>query len=73
MNDKTNIRFINAHATHNLHFILKPYLGMFDFYQDHKNLCPHVLLLDQVTFSTTEAFTPWMCDEEPFPRLVLFV
>ena len=37
------------------------------------NLCPHVLLLDQVTFSTTEAFTQWMCDEEPFPRLVLFV
>ena len=37
------------------------------------NLCLHVLLLDQVTFSITEAFTPWMCNQEPFTRLVLSV
>ena len=37
------------------------------------NLCLHVLLFDQVTFSITDALTPWMCDLEPFGRLVLFV
>ena len=37
------------------------------------NLCLHVLLFDQVTFSITDALTPWMCGQEPFARLVLSV
>ena len=37
------------------------------------SLCLYVLLLDQVTFSTTEALTRWMCGQEPFTRLVLSV
>ena len=28
---------------------------------------------DQVTFSITDALTPWMCGQEPFARLVLSV
>ena len=37
------------------------------------NLCLHVLLFDQVTFSIADALTPWMCGQEPFARLVLSV
>ena len=37
------------------------------------HLCLHVLLFSQVTFSITDALTPWMYGQEPFPRLVLSV
>ena len=37
------------------------------------NLCLHVLLFNQVTFSITDALTPWMCCQEPIARLVLSV
>ena len=37
------------------------------------NLCLHALLFDQVTFSITDALTPWMCGQERFARLVLSV
>ena len=37
------------------------------------NLCLHVPLFDQVTFSITDVLTPWMCGQEPFARLLLSV
>ena len=37
------------------------------------NLCLHVLLLDEVTFSVTQALTPSVCGQNPFTRLVLSV